>query len=268
MKNKVLLIVALIVVLGIGLFVLTGCGNKTASENNNIEQSVVQNSEEEINPDVKIANNWMKLPKNVNMYWKTDVKGTNNYETKTDYKRDNDVMSYVEGLEDGVYVTQNKNGIGNEYYFYHYQGDYKWTSYCHFKDKGWDNWYFKGNYPSSPQCYCFGKPWNILNNYSNNHETIEIEGVGTVDTVTGTDDEGYTYYYSKDLGFNVKIENNVQTWYLFKFDTNVSGFPHSLPDMKTLDAKEASYTSDITNVENNSQKVIEGEDGELIIYDK
>lgn len=40
MKKKVLIIVALIAVLGIGLFVLTGCGNKEDSKTtNNIEES-------------------------------------------------------------------------------------------------------------------------------------------------------------------------------------------------------------------------------------
>ncbi len=258
-----------IAVLSTGILAITGCWNKTISENNNTtEQPIAQSSEKELSPDMRMADVWMNLPENVDLYWRTDVKGANEYETKTEYKRNNDVMTYVEGLKDDAYVTQNQGGAGEEYYFYHYLEDYNWSSYGHFVEKGWDSWYFKGVYPASPQSYCFGKPWNILDDYSDNHETIEIEGIGAVDTVTGTDDEGYTYYYSKDLGFNVKIENNVQTWQLVKFDTNVSGFPHDLPDMKTIDNKENSDNSDFGNADNNSSKVIEGEGGELIILDE
>ena len=102
-------------------------------------------------------------------------------------------------------------------------------------------------------------------------KTINIEGVGAVDTVIGTDDEGYTYYYSKDLGFNVKIENNVQTWYLTKFDTKVdSSFPHELPDMDAIDAKAEKEAKETVNttIDNTSQMVVEGDNGELIVYDE
>ena len=62
-------------------------------------------------------------------------------------------------------------------------------------------------------------------------KTIHVDGVGDVDTVTGENEEGHTYYYSKDLGFNLKIENQAQTWTLTKFEKNVSEeFPHTLPD--------------------------------------
>lgn len=277
MKNKSILIIFLILILSASLVILTGCGEKnkeeTISENNNIEQQVVQNSEEsateKIDPRVKIADTWMKMPSNVNIFWRMDVKNSSDYSITRTYKRGNDIMVFGESFENGVYITTENDGITNEYYFYHHQGDYIWTSYCYFSNEGWDNWYYKGNYPSSPQSYCFGRPWNILDNYSDNHVTITIEGIGDVDTVTGVDDEGYTYYYSKDLGFNVKIENVVQTWYLTSFDTTVTpDFPRALPDIEALDKlRELESTSAVQEPDDSTSQVIEGEDGELIVYD-
>lgn len=261
-------------------FILVGCGNTNNNENvitseNNSAEQAVQNSTEELRPEIKTANTWMSMPQNVNMIWRTEEKASNNWYSLTEeYKRGNNVMVYPIHVENGKYITGANNGIANEYYYYHFKGDYKWNSYVYFHNIGWDSWYFKGNYPSSPQVFCFGRPWNILDNYSDNHETITIEGVGSLDTVTGVDDEGYTYYYSKDLNMNVKIENNVQTWYLTKFDTNVSSnFPYALPDMEAIDAKEAEKAKetanniDTSNSEDNSQDIYEDENGELIIYD-
>ena len=277
---KKILIVSLIALSMIaGLFILTGCNNKTEDSNaekspvqntaeyTNAEKSSVQNNAEETDPNKKIANSWMKLPKDVNMFWRVDVKNSSDYSISKIYKRGNDTMHLGESFENGTYITTENDGITNEYYYYHHQEDYIWTSYCYFSNKGWDNWYFKGNYPSSPQNFCFGRPWNILDNYSDNHETVTIEGIGAVDTVIGVDDEGYTYYYSKDLGFNVKIENVVQTWYLASFDTNVSAdFPRAIPDTEALDKlKESSNTQ--TKVEEESQKVYEDKNGELVVYD-
>ena len=254
MKNRVLIIITLIAVLGIGLFILTGCGNKEevkeTNDNGNIKEEVKDSkdndntkeeqqdstAEETTNPNIKIANLWMKLPENIDLVWETDEKNTNNGELRKEYKRGNNIMFYPYSVENGTLVDGTNNAIINQYYYYHYQGDYKWTSYVYYHNKGWDNWYFNGNYPASPQNYSFGRPWTILDNYSDNHETIEIEGLGKVDTVIGTDDQGYTYYYSRDLGFNVKIENSAQSWTLIKYDTKVSSsFPYELPDMDTLD---------------------------------
>ena len=240
MKNRFLFI-TLIVALGIGLFIMTGCGKekeviKKVDNGNIIEEQQDLTLEETTDPNKIIANLWMKLPKNVDLVWETDEKNTNDGGLRKEYKRGNNIMYYPYSIENGVLIDGSNNAITNQYYYYHYQGDYKWTSYVHFFDKGWDNWYFNGNYPSSPQNYSFGRPWTILDNYSDDHATIEIEGLGEVDTVIGTDEKGYTYYYSKDLGFNVKIENSVQSWTLTKYDTNVSSvFPYELPDMDKLD---------------------------------
>jgi hypothetical protein len=276
MKKKLIIFSLISILLVSGLFILTGCGNsdnsgskdKSAIGENGGEESTVSNGAEETNPDIKIANVWMKMPKNIDMVWKVDEKNTSNYQLLKMYKRDNNVMQYPESFENGVYITMDNDGITNSYYYYHFQGDYIWTSYCYFSNEGWDNWYYKGNYPSSPQSFCFGRPWNILDNYTDEHETINIEGVGAVDTVKGTDDEGYTYYYSKDLGFNVKIENNVQVWYLSKYDTSVTtGFPYALPDMETLDKLRDKPQTSVENNNETTQTVVEGEDGELIVYD-
>ena len=89
---KKILIISLIA-LGMlaGLFILTGCNNKTKDSNveklpvqnsaeyTNAEKSSVQNSAEETDPNKKIANNWMKLPKDVNMFWRVDVKNSSDY---------------------------------------------------------------------------------------------------------------------------------------------------------------------------------------------
>ena len=271
MKKKIIFITVICLTM---CFLLVGCGDnkenkeKAAIGENSGEESSISNSAEDIRPEIRIANVWMKMPKNIDMVWKVDEKNTSNYQLLKMYKRDNNVMQYPESFENGVYITMDNDGITNSYYYYHFQGDYIWTSYCYFSNEGWDNWYYKGNYPSSPQSFCFGRPWNILDNYSDEHETVNIEGVGAVDTVKGTDDEGYTYYYSKDLGFNVKIENNVQVWYLSKYDTSVTtGFPYALPDMETLDKlRDKPQTSEENNNET-TQTVVEGEDGELIVYD-
>lgn len=256
MKLKVL--GAIIICVGV-CFTLTGCGNNenaNTSESSNIEQQVVTNTtsknnatEQQADSDIsdsekkmrKIADTWMSMPKNIDLNWKMEVKNANEYSTNEEIKRGNNVMSYyIEKLENGKIYTPETDGWSNQYYYYYFIGNYKWKSYGYFSTKGWDSWYFNGNYPASPQAYCFGKPWNILDKYSNEHETIKIEGVGEVDTVKGIDDEGYTYYYSKQLNMNVKIENNVQIWQLTKYDSTVSSsFPHALPDMKAIDAKKA-----------------------------
>ena len=111
----------------------------------------------------------------------------------------------------------------------------KWDSYVHNLDTGWKEHYFHGNYPSSPQTFGMGRQYVIQDEYTDEHETINVEGLGDVDTVKGTlvDYNGteYTVYFSKQLGFNIKVENTVQAWYLIKFDTSVSSsFPHELPN--------------------------------------
>jgi hypothetical protein len=240
MKKKIILIMSIL------CLCLTACGK----ENNNVANNTVENNNvetvtesvsnvDQTRPDIKIANVWMKLPKNVDLHWRTDEKNSTNYSTTDEYKRDNNIFKYSESVENGVRITAENNAIKNEFYYYNYLGDYKWSSYVYFHNQGWDTWYFNGVYPASPQCYCMGRPYTILDNYSNTHETIHIDGVGDVDTVVGTLDEGngreFTVYYSKDLGMNVKIENSVQSWYLTEFNTNVSPeFPHQLPDMEAL----------------------------------
>ncbi len=237
MKKKALLWILAIV----AMFLIVGCGNSTGEKNvEEKDNTTVEHNdpiiEETTDPNKKIANLWMKLPENVDLVWETDEKNTNDGELRKEYKRGNNILVYPFSIEDGVIKDGTNNAITNQYYYYHYQGEYNWTSYVYYYGQGWDNWYFDGNYPSSPQNYSFGRPWTVLDEYSDNHESIEIEGLGTVDTVTGTDEKGYTYYYSKELGLNVKIENIAQSWTLVKYDTNVTSvFPYELPDMETLD---------------------------------
>ena len=259
-------------------YILTGCGakdeSKTAGESEEAKSQETQNNSTELRPEIKTANTWMSMPENVDMYWKSEAKSEDDYETFIENKRGNNVMRYGERVTNGKVINASNNGIANEYYYYHYQGDYTWSSYVYFHDQYWDYWYFVGNYPSSPQAFCFGKPWNILDNYSDEHETVNIEGVGAVDTVKGVDDEGYTYYYSKDLNMNVKIENKAQTWSLTKFVANVTtGFPHELPDMKTLDAKreaekKATETENTENTDDDAENYYIDENGEIVPYDE
>lgn len=278
MKKKIFLIISLVAVLSASLVLLIVRGNKdeseTTDEKGQTEAQVTQKTSEELRPEIKIANTWMKMPENVDMYWRSDAKNEDDYELFEENKRGYNVMRYGERVINGKHINASNNGIANEYYYYHYQGDYKWSSYVYFRNQGWDYWYFNGNYPSSPQVFCFGKPWNILDNYSDEHETVNIDGVGEVVTVKGVDDEGYTYYYSKDLNMNVKIENKAQVWYLTKFVTNVTtGFPHNLPDMKTLDAKReadklASENKNISDTDNDIPNYYEDENGEIVPYDE
>lgn len=278
MKKKIFLIIFLVAVLSASLVLLTGCGNKdeskTTSEKDQTESQEAQKTSEELRPDIKIANTWMSMPENVDMYWKSEAKSEDDYELIEENKRGYNVMKYGERVINGKHINASNNGIANEYYYYHYQGDYKWSSYVYFRNQGWDYWYFNGNYPSSPQVYCFGKPWNILDNYSDEHESVNIEGVGTVDTVKGVDDEGYTYYYSKDLNMNVKIENNAQVWSLTKFNTNVIvGFLHDLPDMKTLDSKReadklAAEAENASDTDDDTKQYYEDENGEIVLLDE
>ncbi|MBR6033514.1 MAG: hypothetical protein IKP28_02060 [Clostridia bacterium] len=243
---------SLIVICLFMCLILTGCGetndnlaisdSNPTSPNDTTEQQDTSNISDNEKKMRKMADTWMSMAKNVDLRWRREVKNSNEYAITDEYKRGNNGMLYwVEELnEKGKLITPENDGLGNEYYYYHFLGDYKWKSYVYFSDGTWDRWYFNGNYPASPQIYCMGRPWNILDKYSNEHETIKIEGVGEVDTVKGVDDEGYTYYYSKKLNMNVKIENNVQTWCLTKFDTKVSSsFPRALPNMDAVDAKSA-----------------------------
>ena len=255
-------------------FILTGCGenNKTSKTNENTNSNTSKTKTKEM----IIADTWMSQPENIDYTWKTEAKSTDFYSYTDEYKRGyNGMLYWVKKYENGKITTPENDGITNEYYYYHYKGDYKWNSYCYFSTIGWDSWYFHGNYPSSPQIYCFGKPWNILDNYSDEHETIYIEGVGNVDTVKGVDDEGYTYYYSKKLNMNVKLEVPSQTWTLIKYDSTVSSsFPRPVPpNMDVLDAKKAKEAEEAakrlnTIDQSSSSPTYElDENGELIIYD-
>ena len=273
--KKILTIIVCIGIVGCIIFIivmLTSPKNNNKNNqttNNNIEQSKYDQSD----PDIKKANVWLNLPKNVDMFWKSDIKGTADYMMTYQYKRGNSVMVDGESVENGAHITSENDGISNKYYYYHHVKDYDWNSYCYFETEGWDKWYMEGNYPASSQSYCFTKPLTILDNYSDNHVTLNIEGVGSVDTVTGTDDDGYTYYYSKDLGLNVKIENSSQAWYLTRFDTNVlEQFPFTIPDIKALEAKEnpstTETTEETTEIEPTPQLVYNGEDGEIMVLDE
>lgn len=251
---------------------------KNVAKNTTKEEAKTKNEKKEKTKDEKIADNWMSMPENINLVWKSEERSNpSNYEISQDYKRGNNIMHYVYRVDNGNTIRPGYNGIANEYYYYHHQGDYKWTSYVYYHDLNWDYWYFIGNYPASPQDFCLGRPWEILDKYSNEHETVEIEGVGKVDTVKGTSDEGYTYYYSKVLNMNVKYENKAQIWSLQKFDTKPStGYPHDLPDMKALDAKRAEDDKKAEEKRNNttenttedeSPDVYEDENGELVIME-
>ena len=257
MKKLLLLAITIIVCL-----CLTACGGQEEpkTNDNNAQNGEVNNQEtsnyeepakEETEPltrEVKSAKIWMSLPENVDMYWRVDEKNTSNYSIAVENKRGNNVMYGSEGWDYGVPPQSEANKLTNHYYYYEYKGDYKWDSYAHFYDKGWDTHYFKGNYPASPQTFCMGRQYVIQDNYTNEHVTINIEGLGDVDTVKGTmmdyGDKEYTVYYSEKLGFNVKVENTVQAWYLTKFDTNVgSSFPHALPNQNEI-AANSSQTYD------------------------
>ncbi len=236
----------LFAVIAIACICLTACGEEKGGYEGNVQNEDVNNNEtsnyqepieetsQPLTREEKAANVWMRLPENVDMHWKVDEKNTSNFSISVENKRGNNVMIGSEGWDYGVPPKSEFYRLENHYYYYEYKGDYKWDSYAHSYDKGWKEHYFKGNYPSSPQTFCMGRQYVILDNYTDEHETISIEGVGDVDTVKGTleDYNGtlYTVYYSEKLGFNVKVENTVQVWYLTKFDTNVnSSFPHELP---------------------------------------
>ena len=74
----------------------------------------------------------------------------------------------------------------------------------------------------------------------------------------------YTIYYSDQLGFNVKVENEGQIWYLTKFDTNVTPeFPHALPDKDLLANKKAEEQAETNDEDDNYYY---NENGELVPY--
>ena len=232
---------------------LTACGDENGSTvqnevvNNSETANYQENTEETSQPltrEIKAANVWMSLPENVDMHWRMDDKNSTKGSICIENKRGNNVMIGSESWDNGSRPKSEANWLDNHYYYYEYKGDYKWDSYVHFYDKGWDEHYFNGNYPSSPQTFCMGRQYVIQDNFTDEHETIYIEGLGDVDTVKGTlvdyYDKEYTVYYSEKLGFIVKVENAVQVWYLTKFDTNVSSsFPHELPDKNAIAQKQA-----------------------------
>lgn len=200
-------------------------------------QEPVEDTSKPLTQEEKAAKVWMSLPENVDMHWKVEEKNRQNFSLYEEYKRGNNVMLGYEGWDYGVRPKSESYWLDNHYFYYEYKGNYKWDSYSHTLEKGWDDYYFHGNYPSSPQTFGMGRQYVILDDYTDEHETINVEGLGEVDTVKGTlvDYNGteYTVYYSKQLGFNIKVENTVQAWYLTKFDTSVgSSFPHELPTMK------------------------------------
>ena len=223
-------------------------GNKVQESNeSSVQNEVIDNNEtgnnqeptkEESKPltrEEEAANVWMSLPENVDMYWKVEEKNSPNYSLYEEYKRGNNVMIGSEGWDNGARPKSESYWLDNRYNYYEYKGDYKWDSYAHTLEGGWKEHYFHGNYPSSPQTFGMGRQYVIQDEYTNEHETIYVDGIGDVDTVKGTliDYNGteYTVYYSEKLGFNIKVENTVQAWYLTKFDTSVgSSFPHELPN--------------------------------------
>ncbi|MBR6253029.1 MAG: hypothetical protein IKR04_04230 [Clostridia bacterium] len=237
----------LLAVVIIACVCLTACGIGNGGKGGKVQNADVNNVETENNQEPvedtskpltleeKAAKVWMSLPENVDMYWKVEEKNAPNYSLYEEYKRGNDVMIGSEGWENGARPKSESYWLDNYYFYYKYKGDYKWDSYVHYLDTGWKEHYFHGNYPSSPQTFGMGRQYVIQEDYTDEHETIFVEGLGDVDTVKGTlvDYNGteYTVYYSKQLGFNIKYENIAQAWYLTKFDTSVgASFPHELPN--------------------------------------
>ena len=260
---------------------LAGCdfGNKPANTNEEKNNEVNNNEEtvkvDETDPRIKMANVWMSLPENVNMFWRIDEKNTNNGSVTQEYKRGFNEMGGGESRENGNRPKNEADWLDNYYFYNEYQGDYKWSSYVHFYDKGWDEYYFNGNYPASPQTFAMGRQYIIADEYTDEHEKFNIEGVGEIDAVKGTiidlNGKEYTVYYSKDLGFNVKVENSVQAWYLTRFDTNVtSEFPHPLPDKVAISAAAAEKAKQAEQeAENNEDdNYYFNENGEFVPYDE
>ncbi|MBR6034292.1 MAG: hypothetical protein IKP28_06180 [Clostridia bacterium] len=245
MKTRYLLITILCLIL---CLLLTGCGQneeKTDEAVNNdetkntttnattapVETATATAKAKETDPKIEMANVWMNLPENVDITWKNQEKGSNDYEVMEMYKRGNDVMQAVEYRKNGKRPTGNN--LDDHWYLYDYQGDYKWKSYYYYESTGWGDNSFGGNYPASPENMIKGDWLRKLNTKTDKHETIDIEGYGKVDTIVGkgagTDGE-YTYYYSEKLGISVKVENDYQVYTITKFDTKVSSnFPHALP---------------------------------------
>ena len=221
MKKKLCLIILLVVILSIGLIILTGCG-ATKVEENNIESTKnsvddEQNNQSEIeenttkDPKQRIIDAWFKLPTNLDYFISKEFSdGSSSVQQYN--KRGNDIMLNLEG----------------SYYFYKYTGDNIWTSYEYVDGKGWDTYYYNGCIITTPGS-CEGMMLKKLDNYTTEHEKFNIEGAGEVDTIIGKDGDD-TYYYSKDLGINVKVVSKNTTLVVNKFDKNVNDYPISIPD--------------------------------------
>ena len=237
MKKKLFLIILLIVILSISLVILTGCGNSKVEENNtnaiedNIDNNQEQNNqietEESQNNEVEneviteeittkdpkqiIVDAWFNLPENV------------------DY-------NFEKSYSDGMTSIQNYSKRGSDfllnlqghYYFYKYTGNNIWKSYEYIESKGWDNHYLQGCVIADSGS-SEGMMLKKLDNYTDEHEKFDIEGVGEVDTVIGKDGDDI-YYYSKDLDINIKVITKNITLILTKFDKNVTDYPIEPPN--------------------------------------
>ena len=239
MKKK--LVIYLVLILSVSLVMLTGCGDSKVEEKNNdstktsednkqeqsskveakenqsakneVEEEKEDKVEEETpkDPKQKIVEAWFKLPTNLDYSIKKDYSDGSTSIQKYN-KRGKDFLLELEG----------------QYYFYKYKDNNIWTSYEYGEGKGWDSYYYEGciiTTPGSSEQMMLKK----LDNYTTEHEKLNVEGVGEVDTVVGKDGDD-TYYYSEDLGINVKVMTKNITIVVTKFDNNVTDYPHSVPN--------------------------------------
>ena len=239
MKRK--LIVFLAIILAVSLVILTGCGDSKVEKNDmnstkaSVDNEQEQNKEDEAeknqstkneieeeqvevkedtpkDPKQKIIDAWFKLPTNLDYSLQKDYSDGSTSIQKYS-KRGNDFLLELEG----------------DYYYYKYKDNNIWTSYEYGDKKGWDSYYYEGciiTTPGSSEQMMLKK----LDNYTTEHEKFNVEGVGEVDTVIGKDGDD-TYYYSEDLGINVKITTKNITLIVTKFDKNVTDYPHSIPSI-------------------------------------
>ncbi len=237
MKRK--LIVFLAIILAVSLVILTGCGDskveksdvnstKVNVDNEQNQSNLIEVEENQVSqveteedtsakeetpkdPKQKIIDAWFKLPTDLDYSLQKDYSDGSTSIQKYS-KRGNDFLLELEG----------------DYYYYKYKDNNIWTSYEYGEKNGWDSYYYEGciiTTPGSSEQMMLKK----LDNYTTEHEKFNVEGVGEVDTVIGKDGDD-TYYYSEDLGINVKITTKNITLIVTKFDKNVTDYPHSIPD--------------------------------------
>lgn len=233
--NKKYNTIILIGILLFFIFILTGCNNNNIDTNisnininenvfvNNISDSKLVNNDEDINYIVKA---WLNLPINLN-YNIRKVFNDKNIVVGEYYKRGNDILEAIETRNDGIRPSIN-NRLENLHYYYKYLGNYSWKAYMYTIINGWEDYPFDGAYPtklSSNEALMLTK----LDNYTNEHIKIYVEGLGNIDTVIGIDGDN-KYYYSDKYNINVKIEAKAYTWTLTKYDINANHCPYDIPN--------------------------------------